>query len=101
MIPPVFDYVRPADLGEALRILKEREGEAKVLSGGFSLIPLLQLRLAQPALLGDPPRGRRGAAPRSGPRPPGPAAAAPTRSSSDGRETSRPSVRPSSSDSAR
>jgi aerobic carbon-monoxide dehydrogenase medium subunit len=53
MIPPVFDYVRPADLGEALRILKEREGEAKVLAGGYSLLPLLKLRLAQPALLVD------------------------------------------------
>jgi carbon-monoxide dehydrogenase medium subunit len=53
MIPAAFDYVRPADLGEALRILKEREGEAKVLSGGFSLLPLMKLRLAQPALLVD------------------------------------------------
>src|SRR3970282_1566276 len=53
MIPPVFDYVRPSDLGEALRIMKEREGEAKVLSGGYSLLPLIKLRLAQPALLVD------------------------------------------------
>lgn len=53
MIPPAFDYVRPADLGEALRILKEREGEAKVLSGGYSLLPLLKLRLAQPGVLVD------------------------------------------------
>jgi aerobic carbon-monoxide dehydrogenase medium subunit len=53
MIPPAFDYVRPGDLGEALRILKEREGEAKVLSGGYSLLPLLKLRLAQPAILVD------------------------------------------------
>ncbi|MES2208597.1 MAG: xanthine dehydrogenase family protein subunit M [Chloroflexota bacterium] len=53
MIPAAFDYVRPADIGEALRILKEREGEAKVLSGGYSLLPLLKLRLAQPALLVD------------------------------------------------
>ncbi|MBI2776328.1 MAG: xanthine dehydrogenase family protein subunit M [Chloroflexi bacterium] len=53
MIPPAFDYVRPADLGEALRILKEREGDAKVLSGGYSLLPLMKLRLAQPALLVD------------------------------------------------
>ena len=53
MIPAAVDYVRPADLGEALRILKEREGEAKVLSGGYSLLPLLKLRLAQPALLVD------------------------------------------------
>ena len=53
MIPAAVDYVRPADLGEALRILKDREGEAKVLSGGYSLLPLLKLRLAQPALLVD------------------------------------------------
>ena len=34
-------------------ILKDREGEAKLLSGGYSLIPLIKLRLAQPALLVD------------------------------------------------
>lgn len=53
MIPGQFDYVRPASLDEALGILRDREGEAKVLSGGYSLLPLLKLRLAQPALLVD------------------------------------------------
>ena len=53
MIPAQFDYVRPADLDDALKILSEREGEAKLLSGGYSLLPLLKLRLAQPALLVD------------------------------------------------
>ncbi len=53
MIPATFDYVRPADLDETLRILTEREGEAKLLAGGYSLIPLLKLRLASPALLVD------------------------------------------------
>jgi carbon-monoxide dehydrogenase medium subunit len=53
MIPAQFDYVRPGDLDEALRILTEREGEAKILSGGYSLIPLIKLRLAQPGLLVD------------------------------------------------
>jgi carbon-monoxide dehydrogenase medium subunit len=53
MIPAQFDYVRPANLDEALRILKDREGEAKILSGGYSLIPLIKLRLAQPPLLVD------------------------------------------------
>jgi carbon-monoxide dehydrogenase medium subunit len=53
MIPPQFDYVRPASLDEAMRILADREGEAKVLAGGYSLIPLLKLRLAQPGLLVD------------------------------------------------
>ena len=53
MIPAQFDYVRPADLDEALKILTEREGEAKLLAGGYSLIPLLKLRMAQPGLLVD------------------------------------------------
>lgn len=53
MIPAPFDYVRPPDLDGALKILAEREGEAKVLSGGYSLLPLLKLRLAQPGLLVD------------------------------------------------
>ena len=53
MIPAQFDYVRPANLDEALKVLKDREGEAKLLSGGYSLLPLLKLRLAEPALLVD------------------------------------------------
>jgi len=53
MIPAQFDYVRPGNLDDALRILKDREGEAKLLSGGYSLIPLIKLRLAQPGLLVD------------------------------------------------
>jgi carbon-monoxide dehydrogenase medium subunit len=53
MIPGQFDYVRPGDLDEALRILRDREGEAKLLSGGYSLLPLIKLRLAQPGLLVD------------------------------------------------
>ena len=53
MIPGQFEYVRPAGLHDALRILSEREGEAKVLSGGYSLLPVIKLRLAQPGLLVD------------------------------------------------
>ncbi|HEY8439810.1 MAG TPA: xanthine dehydrogenase family protein subunit M [Candidatus Limnocylindrales bacterium] len=53
MIPAAFDYVRPADLDGVLRVLADREGEAKILSGGYSLLPLLKLRLAQPGLLVD------------------------------------------------
>ena len=53
MIPSQFDYVRPGNLDEVLKILKDREGEAKILSGGYSLIPLIKLRLAQPPLLVD------------------------------------------------
>jgi carbon-monoxide dehydrogenase medium subunit len=53
MIPGQFDYVRPTSLEDALGILQDREGEAKLLSGGYSLLPLIKLRLAQPALLVD------------------------------------------------
>jgi carbon-monoxide dehydrogenase medium subunit len=53
MIPAQFDYARPPGIAEALQLLKQNAGEAKVLSGGYSLIPLLKLRLAQPALLVD------------------------------------------------
>jgi aerobic carbon-monoxide dehydrogenase medium subunit len=53
MIPASFDYVRPASLEEVLAILRDREGEAKVLAGGYSLLPLMKLRLAQPALVVD------------------------------------------------
>jgi carbon-monoxide dehydrogenase medium subunit len=53
MIPAEFDYVAPASLDEALRILADRPDEAKLLAGGHSLIPLMKLRLAQPALLVD------------------------------------------------
>lgn len=53
MIPAGFEYARPSSLDEALRLLHDREGEAKVLAGGYSLIPLLRYRLAQPGLLVD------------------------------------------------
>ena len=53
MIPAQFEYVRPSSLDETLQILDDREGEAKLLSGGYSLLPLLKLRLAQPGILVD------------------------------------------------
>jgi aerobic carbon-monoxide dehydrogenase medium subunit len=53
MIPAPFDYVRPPDLDGVLKALSDHEGEAKILSGGYSLLPLLKLRLAQPGLLVD------------------------------------------------
>jgi len=51
--PAPFDYVAPTTLDEALEILVERGDEAKVLAGGQSLVPLLNMRLARPALLVD------------------------------------------------
>ncbi|HZT61514.1 MAG TPA: xanthine dehydrogenase family protein subunit M [Burkholderiales bacterium] len=46
MIPAAFDYHRPGTLDEALKLLKQHGDEAKVLSGGMSLLPMLKLRLA-------------------------------------------------------
>jgi carbon-monoxide dehydrogenase medium subunit len=43
-----FDYVRPATLQEALRLLADGQGQAKVMGGGQSLGPMLNLRLARP-----------------------------------------------------
>src|SRR5260370_8026409 len=53
MFPAAFDYRAPATLDEALGVLKDRGGGAKVEAGGQSLIPLLKLRFAQPALVLD------------------------------------------------
>ena len=53
MKPPPFKYARPESLDEALGILSEYGGEARVLAGGQSLIPLLNFRLARPAVLVD------------------------------------------------
>ncbi len=52
MIPPAFDYAVPKTLAEAIALLAQNP-EAKVLAGGHSLIPLMKLRLASPALLVD------------------------------------------------
>jgi carbon-monoxide dehydrogenase medium subunit len=48
-----FEYRRPESLAEALQILDQHGDEARPLAGGQSLIPLLAMRLAQPAMLVD------------------------------------------------
>lgn len=53
MKPAPFDYVAPASLDEAVSALASGDGDAKVLAGGQSLIPMLALRLARPATLVD------------------------------------------------
>jgi carbon-monoxide dehydrogenase medium subunit len=53
VIPPEFDYVAPASLDEALTALRDGGEDAKLLAGGHSLIPLMKLRLAAPALIVD------------------------------------------------
>ena len=52
MFAPKFDYQKAASVAEAIHALANNS-EAKVLAGGQSLIPLLKLRLARPALVVD------------------------------------------------
>jgi len=51
--PSPFDYVKPASLGEALKLLSDSDGEVVVLAGGQSLMPTLNMRLSSPSLLID------------------------------------------------
>jgi carbon-monoxide dehydrogenase medium subunit len=48
MIPRSFEYYAPATAEEAIGLLQQLGPEAKILSGGMSLIPLMRLRLAAP-----------------------------------------------------
>ena len=50
---PYVEYEAPATVAEAVDLLAEHQDEASVLAGGQSLIPLLALRLARPAVLID------------------------------------------------
>jgi len=53
MIPAAFDYVRAGSAEEAVGLLTQHGEDAKLLAGGHSLIPLMKLRLASPAVLID------------------------------------------------
>ena len=53
MIPAAFDYKRASTLDEALSLLSAGGEDAKLLAGGHSLLPLMKLRLAAPAMLVD------------------------------------------------
>lgn len=52
MIPAQFQYAAPASIPDAIALLKSNP-DAKILSGGQSLIPLMKFRLAQPAFIVD------------------------------------------------
>ena len=51
MVPAAFDYRAPTSLPEVLELLREHGDEARLMAGGQSLIPLLKLRLALPAVV--------------------------------------------------
>ncbi len=53
MIPASFDYVAPTSVDEVVSALAEHGDDAKVLAGGHSLLPLMKLRFAVPAMVVD------------------------------------------------
>jgi 2-furoyl-CoA dehydrogenase FAD binding subunit len=53
MKPRPFDYVRPDTVEEAVAVLAEHGDDARILAGGQSLLAMLNLRLADPAVLVD------------------------------------------------
>lgn len=53
MKPAPFDYVRAETLDEALDVLAREGGDARVIAGGQSLMPMLNMRLAKPRVLVD------------------------------------------------
>ena len=53
MKPPKFRYFAPQSVEEALALLVEHADEARVLAGGQSLVPLMNMRLAHPDMLVD------------------------------------------------
>jgi carbon-monoxide dehydrogenase medium subunit len=53
VIPAQFDYERPDSVDAAVALLQQHGEEAKLLAGGHSLLPLMKLRLAAPAVLVD------------------------------------------------
>lgn len=53
MKPPHFDYIRAESVAEAHAALAEYGGEARVIAGGQTLVPMLSMRLARPKVLID------------------------------------------------
>ena len=53
MIPPGFDYHSPTTLPQVISLLQKYGGDAKLLAGGHSLVPMMKLRFADPPHLID------------------------------------------------
>lgn len=53
MKPAAFDYVRAESLEEALEVLRDEGSDARIIAGGQSLMPMLNMRLAKPRVLVD------------------------------------------------
>src|SRR5690242_11536819 len=50
---PDFEYFAPATADEVVKLLASHRGEAKILAGGQSLLPVMAFRMAKPAALVD------------------------------------------------
>ena len=53
MLPSTFDYVAATSVEDAVKALAAGGGDAKVIAGGQSLLPMMKLRLASPGTLVD------------------------------------------------
>jgi carbon-monoxide dehydrogenase medium subunit len=53
VIPAAFDYERADSVDDAVKLLEQSGGDAKLIAGGHSLLPLMRLRLSTPSLLID------------------------------------------------
>jgi aerobic carbon-monoxide dehydrogenase medium subunit len=53
MKPAIFEYVAPRTVDEAVEALRQHGDQAKVLAGGQSLVPLMNMRLARPGVIID------------------------------------------------
>ena len=53
MIPSQFTYHQPKSLTDALSLMRQFDGDGRVISGGMSLVPAMKLRLIQPEHLID------------------------------------------------
>jgi 2-furoyl-CoA dehydrogenase FAD binding subunit len=51
--PAAFDYVRAESIEEALDVLAQEGGDASILAGGQTLIPMLSMRMARPSVVVD------------------------------------------------
>jgi CO/xanthine dehydrogenase FAD-binding subunit len=53
MKPAPFEYYAPDSLGQALDLMSQYAGDAKILAGGQSLVPAMNFRIVQPSVLID------------------------------------------------
>ena len=53
MKPAPFDYFRPASVEEAAAVLEDAGGDARILAGGLSLVPMMNFRVVTPAVVVD------------------------------------------------